>query len=236
MSEAEIRAFYNNNYCKFFENVPVIMPNSKTFEFGYDKFKTSLFLSELNLPSPWTVLMNQEPLSLPCIVKSRGLIDKGGVEIVDQNSINYFRKTRTNSILQQYIEGVEYTCGLYGTQDGDFRSIIFSRKLSNGNFGFTISGEVCENDDIRSLLSDVAKGLDLRGSCNIQLRLTAEGPMIFEINPRFSSTIMFRHKLGFKDVVWSCNEAFGFAPGIYQPPRAGIRFYKGYTEYFDYGK
>ena len=33
--------------------------------------------------------------------------------------------------------------------------------------------------------------------------------MIFEINPRFSSTAFMRHKLGFMDVIWSIEEFYG---------------------------
>ena len=173
-------------------------------------------------------------MTLPCIIKNRGLTGKGNVELVNSDSIAYFRQTRPSDLWQEYLQGDEYTCGLFGTCTGEFRSIIFKRKLSNGNSGFTASGEVIENNDIQILLDSLALGLDLRGSCNVQLRLTPKGPMIFEINPRFSSTVMFRHKLGFKDVVWSCNEAFGLKSDIYSAPNSGTRFYKGYTEYLDY--
>jgi carbamoyl-phosphate synthase large subunit len=52
----------------------------------------------------------------------------------------------------------------------------------------------------------VAKALQLRGSINIQLRLRDGYPYIFEINPRFSSTVVARHKLGFSDVLWSLQD------------------------------
>jgi carbamoyl-phosphate synthase large subunit len=37
---------------------------------------------------------------------------------------------------------------------------------------------------------------------NVQLKLTDIGPKIFEINPRISSTVMMRNKIGFKDCLW----------------------------------
>jgi carbamoyl-phosphate synthase large subunit len=185
------------------------MPNRKTFEYCHDKFKTSQLLSDLNLPFPWTRFVADDPISLPCIIKNRGLTGKGNVHMVDIHSLSYFRQNRPNDIWQEYLSGEEYTCGLFGLSNGNFHSIIFKRKLSNGNAGFTVSGEVVHNEDIENCLSKLAIGLDLRGSCNIQLRLTSSGPIIFEINPRFSSTVMFRHLLGFQDVVWSCNEALG---------------------------
>lgn len=231
MSEPELREFFKKGFSKAFEHIPVVMANPKTFEFSFDKLKTAQLLKELGLPYPWTRLVKEDPVSFPCIVKNRGLMGKGGVDLADRESVAHFRRTRPYDLWQEYLKGEEYTCGLYGTNDGDIRTIIFKRQLSNGTSGFTSSGVVVANQEIKELLEALAAGMNLRGSCNIQLRLTEKGPMIFEINPRFSSTVMFRHKLGFKDVIWSCNEAFGMLAGEYIPPRAGIRFYKGYTEY-----
>ena len=42
---------------------------------------------------------------------------------------------------------------------------------------------------------------------NIQLRLTAQGSRVFEINPRFSSTVLMRHRLSLSDVLWAVDEA-----------------------------
>ena len=55
----------------------------------------------------------------------------------------------------------------------------------------------------------IAESLDLFGSINIQLRLVEkEGPMVFEINPRFSSTVGMRHMIGFSDLIWSIEEQY----------------------------
>ena len=44
---------------------------------------------------------------------------------------------------------------------------------------------------------------------NIQFQLADEGPRVFEINPRFSSTVLMRHCIGFSDVLWTLEEAEG---------------------------
>ena len=57
---------------------------------------------------------------------------------------------------------------------------------------------------------------------NIQLRFKNGLPMIFEINPRFSSTVYARHILGFPDLaIWvghtmnlNCNFKFNFKKGM----------------------
>ena len=52
----------------------------------------------------------------------------------------------------------------------------------------------------------IANEVSLLGSMNVQLRLTNEGPRIFEINPRFSSTVLMRHLIGFQDLIWTIND------------------------------
>ena len=56
-------------------------------------------------------------------------------------------------------------------------------------------------------------------------------PVVFEINPRFSSTILFRHLLGFKDMEWSIQEFLGEEISNFIKPQVGKCFYKGYNEY-----
>ena len=48
----------------------------------------------------------------------------------------------------------------------------------------------------------LAKKINLNGSINVQLKINNSRYAIFEINPRLSSTVMMRHKLGFKDCLW----------------------------------
>jgi carbamoyl-phosphate synthase large subunit len=75
--------------------------------------------------------------------------------------------------------------------------------------GFTGWAKIIDDSEIMSTCRTIAEGLDLRGSMNVQLRLTDIGPRVFEINPRFSSTTLMRHQLGFSDVQWAVNEVVG---------------------------
>ena len=75
--------------------------------------------------------------------------------------------------------------------------------------GFTGWAKVIRDDETSRMCERIAEGLDLRGSMNVQLRLTDKGPRVFEINPRFSSTVLMRHRLGYSDVLWAVDEAEG---------------------------
>ena len=60
---------------------------------------------------------------------------------------------------------------------------------------------------------------------------SSQKPVVFEINPRFSSTVLFRHLLGFEDLKWSIEELLGDEISNFNKPKNGIEFFKGYNEY-----
>ena len=231
MSEAEIRLFHQEGLIEKLKPLPVILPNDKALEIGLDKYKTYNFLKSLSLPYPWTILVNQnQPIETPCIIKSRWGSGSKNVIIVYDDFIDFYSKSRPDDIWQELLlpEDQEYTCCLYGLKNGNTRSIVFKRRLGGG---YSIYGEVIHNKEIESLLLKIAKNLELKGSINVQLRLTKKGPIIFEINPRFSSTLVFRHMMGFRDVIWSLYEEKGLPLEQYISPKEGTKFYRGSTEY-----
>jgi len=79
------------------------------------------------------------------------------------------------------------------------RTLIMLRELVDGT---TSNITVVNNEKINDVLIHVANEMNLQGALNVQLRLTESGPQIFEINPRFSGTLVMRHLLGFKDLYW----------------------------------
>ena len=59
----------------------------------------------------------------------------------------------------------------------------------------------------------------------------SKGPVIFEINPRFSSTVRFRDLLGFKDIQWSIEDMIGIPISDYKATSIGKKIYKGFNEF-----
>lgn len=108
--------------------------------------------------------------------------------------------------------------------------MTYRRKLTGGFSGY---GKVEENNDINGVLKLVAEKLQLIGSINVQLRFSKDGPCIFEINPRFSSTVLFRYMMGFEDVIWSIEDAIGKRLSDWNTNLKFKEFYKGYNEYVD---
>jgi carbamoyl-phosphate synthase large subunit len=236
MSEPELR-YYNNKNISEIDSVPLIMANSKSMEIGFDKLKTAEFLKERKLPYPKTVIVGEKELEFPCIIKNRFGAGKKGLDIVTEENLEFYKKTKPDFIFQEILkpDNEEYTCGVYRTKKGEVRTIIFKRRLLGG---FTNYAEVIDNQEIKEVLEKVANELNLEGSINIQLRLTKKGPVIFEINPRFSSTVLFRHLIGFKDLIWQLKEAKRLELEKYKGLEKGTKIYKGFSEYvlFDNGE
>jgi carbamoyl-phosphate synthase large subunit len=230
MSEPEISFFFENNV-KDINGAPLLLLNEKALKTGLDKMETISFLKDTGLDSPWTIAVKDgKPPQLPCIIKKRFGSGSKGLDLVTDENLEHYMKTRTDSIFQEYLipDDEEYTCGLYRTRQGEVRTIIFRRKLKGG---FTGYGTVVHNRSIEEMLSKIAENLQLSGSINVQLRLTDKGPVVFEINPRFSSTVLFRHLVGFTDLIWALEEFKGGSAGDYTPPPEGTKIYKGFQEY-----
>ncbi len=233
VSEPELRFFSGQQLPETLGGAALLTPSAKAMTIGFDKMETASFLERENLPFPTTSLLSSagSPDKYPVIIKPKSGSGSRDVTVAeDEETFIFLKKKHPDFILQEYIENVsgEYTCGLFRSRDGTIRTIIFRRELAGG---FSTFGEVIQSEEIETLLHRIAKGLELTGSINVQLRMTKRGPVVFEINPRFSSTVRFRHLLGFKDLEWSVENKLNLQLSHYEPVVAGIKFYKGFNEY-----
>lgn len=232
ISEPELRFFSKQNINKIGE-AQLILASAEALKVGFDKLFTANFLKDENLPFPVTQALDEvdNVEKLPVILKSRTGSGSSNVTVVfDNEIITSFKGNKSDYIVQEFLDGDngEYTCGVFRSSAGLTRSIILKRELMGG---FTGYAEIIANEVITKLLHAVAEKLKLRGSINIQLRLTSKGPVVFEINPRFSSTVRFRDLLGFKDVQWSIEDMMGIPVSDYIETSIGKKIYKGFNEY-----
>ena len=171
-----------------------------------DKYLTSLLLKDLYLNYPLTLVNTDiKPIisliSFPVVAKPRiGHGSQGVIEIHSESELSSVmkRKATANYCFQKLIEGEEYTCGLLFDKEHRLSdSIIMKRELESGT---TIKATVVENQEIQNVIDAFGSKIKAFGSINLQLRLSSNGPIIFEINPRFSGTTSFRIKAGYNDV------------------------------------
>jgi carbamoyl-phosphate synthase large subunit len=175
---------------------------------GIDKLKTIDFIASLDIPVPWTIVVKDTiPHDFPCIFKSqKGSGSKNVFIVENKEEALFFANKFPDSIFQELLEpdNQEITCAVYRNKGGKIFVLQLLRELSNGTTGWA---KVIFNNQVLEMCERVADGINLQGSINIQLRLTNNGPRIFEINPRFSSTVLMRHRIGFCDLLWAIDEA-----------------------------
>jgi len=233
IAEPELRFMSKNNIMDHIGDATLIAASQYAQEIGFDKLKTATFLRENKLPYPETNLISEINSidRFPVIIKSRTGYGSTQVHVINnQDSFEYLKKQNEDYIVQEYLESEqgEYTCGVYRSAKKELRTIILKRELTGGYSGY---GEVVENEQITILLEAIANKLNLTGSINVQLRLTDKEPVVFEINPRFSSTVFFRHMFGFEDLIWSIEDALELEISPYDNDFVGKQFFKGFSEY-----
>jgi len=234
ISEPELRNIERHHYQDDFFGKPIITANWLSLQIGFDKKLTSDFLEQHKLPVPDTQLITAHNKSIfPVLIKSRYGSGSKSIHVVNtKDEMDLFQKIYPDFIVQEYLpnDGGEYTCGLFRSTSGEIRNIILKRKLVGGFSGY---GTREENSKISQLLHQIAILIDLKGSINVQLMLVQDVPVIFEINPRFSSTVLFRHLMGFEDVLWSIQDKLGLELGSFHINQSINKFYKGFSEYVE---
>ena len=186
----------------------VVVQPEELLNIFLSKFNTHKFLKDKGIPTPRTIFIGDEKdvkltnFTFPLILKpdfSQGSKNIHVVHNAEELSI-YLQLAKNKCVIQEYLpeEDEEYTCGVFNCNYLEEPYVIaFKRKLIEGVSGIA---EVSFDEDIISVCKRVAKSCKLEGSINIQLRKFKNKAFIFEINPRFSSTVGIRAKCGFNDV------------------------------------
>lgn len=187
----------------------VAASSPEVLRIGMDKWETTEFLARAGLNAPRTARLDGngsnarliESLGFPLIAKPcRGSGSRGLCKVKSHDDLRYLATLPSEMVLQEYLQPdeEEYTVAVYTQRDGrQAGSICMKRELMAGN---TYRAWVDQNPIVLAEAEAIVRALRPRGPCNIQLRLTARGPVAFEINPRFSGTTAMRAHFGFNEV------------------------------------
>lgn len=101
-----------------------------------------------------------------------------------------------NCVVQEYVDGDEYTCGSI-TLEGNCSGVIVMRRVLRD--GDTYKAFVEYPSPLTSLVQTIVEALQPFGGCNVQLRVRDGIPFVFEINARCSGTTAARALAGFNE-------------------------------------
>jgi len=208
----------------FFNQNPGILPPSSSavvminephiISTFMDKYATVDYFKTHGIDFPQTFLPSEPGFTFeslppfPLILKKRtGSGSSGLFKVNDTEELQFYLKRNENMIIQEFIPGSdkgegnnEYTAGIFSDKKNVY-TIVFRRKLAPGGYSQEI--ELIDDERVNRFVHHLGKTLDFKGSLNVQFRVVNDRCISFEINPRFSSTVYFRHCFGFRDVEWS---------------------------------
>lgn len=205
----------------------VVGPSKAAVEISRDKLVTADFFVEHNIDGPITQnIQIGTSVSFPLIVKPRSGRGSRGIFVCnDAEELQALCQKFPESIMQELLlpADAEMTCAVYRSESSGTRVLVMNRKLSGGTTSWV---RVVEDDRITRYCERIALCLNLRGSINIQLIATIDGPKAFEINGRFSSTVAMRDQLGFYDLHWSIQDQVFGKSSPYLPPKTGEEVFR----------
>jgi len=185
----------------------IVWAGAQVLNIFLNKKSTMAFLNDMGVLTPQSFeLSNIESFKYPLIVKPNKSSGSRGIFICkNKKELDAALVFVSEPEIQEYIPDVdsEYTVGVFARNGEQIKSVCFRRQLSGGNTSWC---EYVYDAQIEEICTNIAKKINLNGSINIQLRKHDEKIYVFEINPRFSSTVHIRSQIGFKDVIWSIDE------------------------------
>ncbi len=214
LNEAELgllSKMSSNELESLFQETQLIWAGKRVLDAFLDKENTMVYLDSIQIKRPKSYLPNDfESFKYPLVVKPKS--SSGSKNIFLCNNLEEVKSALVfvkDPVIQEYIPDVEgeYTVGVFAENGNDIRTVAFRRRLSPG--GGTSWCEVYFDSELTQICETVARSIELDGSINIQLRKNDGEYFVFEINPRFSSTVHIRSKLGFNDVLWSLRGSDG---------------------------
>lgn len=203
-----------SKYSKEFKEslgVEIIISPINVIEIADDKYKTINFLKENGFHYPETFFPNEvdwDQIKFPLIIKPKVGCRSIGVHLVNnKNEAESAINSLEDPIVQEYIDGFEYTCTIAIYNDIVSDVLCLRRDLRSGD---TFRAFPVKSDVIEAYVKEIAIKIGISGSCNFQLRLTKSGiPKLFEINSRFSGTTPFCSYLGFNPVEFCLKAKLG---------------------------
>jgi carbamoyl-phosphate synthase large subunit len=229
-SEAELAYFVSHPTSLKRIKSKVIINPLPLLNIFLDKKLTADFLSEIGVSVPATYSLSElHEDYFPIIIKPRKSAGSKNISVIKNNlqlqaCLSHIGVNADSYVAQAYIDAPdsEYTCALWRFGNS-FQSCTLRRRLQGGMTGWA---KVESIPAINSVLDKIGQSLEGNFFINVQLRLKENIPYVFEINPRFSSTVMMRHKIGFADFMWTIDWLEKkLLPDIWVPP-VGTTLYR----------
>ncbi|MHC4132801.1 MAG: ATP-grasp domain-containing protein [Planctomycetota bacterium] len=193
----------------------VLISRPQVIDICQDKRKTYQFLSKNGFDTPMTMsahkALSVKRLKWPCFLKPwDGYASRGNAIVRNRKELQLFSKRIPNCIVQEYIEGHEFTCDVYVDFELKVRCVVPRKRIE------VRSGEVSKGQVVKDkrIMNKTRRLVELLGAgpgvITIQLIRSKKGELKFiEINPRFGGGIPLSIKAGADFPKWLLSEMVG---------------------------
>jgi carbamoyl-phosphate synthase large subunit len=212
------------------EGYPIASNGSALTDLFLDKRRTFSFLTQSGVPMATTFELSQldqlDPTRVLVAKPSTGSASRG----VMMGTVQQIQEGEfgLDTIFQEKLEGPEFTCSLYKDRLTESLHILaLERVLTEDGaswWGKVVPSPTIE-DYLRLLARQLAPSWDY-GHLNVQLILSPGGPLLFEVNPRLSSTEGPKASLGFNTAEAYLENLKGRTCSLVSPSKGEfIRYY-----------
>ncbi|MDL1957562.1 MAG: ATP-grasp domain-containing protein [Candidatus Desulfofervidus auxilii] len=186
----------------------ILLAPSKAIEITSDKFKTYTFFKKHNIPTPMTFLPDSLPnkLEFPLFIKPRigGRASINAFKVESHIDLEYYMSKIKHPLVQEYIDGFEFTADCLNSLDGKSFIECIVRKRIETKGGLAIKSEIIKpplSEKIKHYIRKISITLRLPGAYNIQGFIKKNEEIFFtEINPRFAGTHAFTIEAGLNSI------------------------------------
>lgn len=171
--------------------IRVAVSPPQTSELCEDKYATCCYLADRGISAAPSWLPAELPADagFPLFIKPRrGRGSVAAYPVRDQRELDFFVDYVPDAVVQSYLDGPEFTIDMLCDFSGQPLSIV-PRLRDVIRAGVSDRGRTVNDPALIQVARTCAAALQFAGAVNIQCRLVAGVPVIFEINPRFSGGI-----------------------------------------------
>ncbi len=160
-----------------------------------DKYRTFQFCQQNGIRVPRTFLSEElvtaKLPAFPLIVKPRdGRGTSGVFKIRNRKELDFFVSYVPNAIVQEFIEGQEFTIDVLTDFDGQILSVVPKARLET-KAGMQVKGRTVKDERLMDYGAEIVARFGLAPHCNIQCILNRSDLYLIEVNPKFSASLPF---------------------------------------------
>lgn len=184
--------FYSSNQKSLEEiGVKMMMPPVKSLEICNDKIKLANFFHKFGFKCPRSYdvsdIANISGAYFPLFIKSRfGSGSSYARKISNYDELNFYLERTPAPIIQEYIEGVEYTANVVSDYESRVLGVLPIKRLRVRG-GLAIVAETELNLGLIEETKRIVEALHLIGPSNVQVIVRNKEQIFVEVNPRFAS-------------------------------------------------